>query len=171
MDICPMDAILLVTITENEKNVISGLIMNNEEDEDTDAIIKIKESNSVIGNQLSDWINLKNVSENERTEKVGFVESYFENDLLAYELTEANFSEHSSLFTVDNSKLMIVRLFVKSISFIPSYATYQSAVGSGSNLNIWDYYYGENNCSKIREVRQKKYKQTLAHELLHLDYQ
>jgi len=170
-DDCPKFAKLLVKISFAERGEIEDLIDNNQLDDESEIITKITQSFPQIGAELSQWIDIVD-NDGEKDKAIKDLNEYFEADKLAYELTEANLPDHPSLLTISDEKLMVINLFVKALSFVPSYTTLsQIGLSSGlSNADIWTYYSGDPDCFKIQEARQKKYKQSLAHELLHLDY-
>lgn len=162
---------LLVTLSESQKEEIKTLILEAGEEVVPVYVRYIEQRSPLLGAKLASWItNEDDLSITALRDKADQVDQLYEEKKLAYELTEENFPSHKQLLHIDDKKLIVINMYVKALSFIPTYASYTSGFWSGAGSeDIWDYYKSENpDCHQIRRLRQQKYRECLAHELTHL---
>lgn len=162
---------LLVTLSESQREEIKTLILEAGEAVVPVYVRYIGQRSPLLGAKLASWItNEDDLSITALRDKANEVDQLYEEKKLVYELTEENFPSHKELWHIDDKKLMAINMYVKALSFIPTYASYTSGFWSGADSeDIWAYYESENpDCHQIRRVRQQKYRECLAHELTHL---
>jgi hypothetical protein len=176
---CPNEAMLLLIISEAEEMDIISLIENQTEEENPIALIqKISAVDSDIGALIMYLVNYDPDNIQDYDKELSFYVDKFEalvtENLVRYKLDDypGPIEDLLSRTTAASNQSLHINLNVDMLDYVPYYST----MNSNQDVRIWYSnnptcgFDGISGVSTVDEARLRKYTQTIAHEIRHLEY-
>ncbi|MCR9134143.1 MAG: hypothetical protein NXI08_16375 [bacterium] len=179
LDDCPKEAELLILISDQERDDIIQDIDDGLGNGQINTVVsKISEVNNELAIKINEWINYSTIdghSQSLEDEAISMLNDMFENTKdLAYKIDDydGSIDEILSVSDAASDGVLHINLNVDMLDYIPYYGR---MLDLDRNVSIW--YRDNPSCgidggpiSTVDEARLRKYTQTIAHEIRHLDF-